>query len=1010
MAILGPKVNAGKLLTKLALENTVETPVRIIDLVDQFGRAAEQDAVDSYNETSVRETFINPVFEELGWDPRNRRGAANRDRDVLLEDSVIIEGSAKAPDYAFIIDGKRRFFVEAKRPSVNLTNAKIAAHQIRRYCWSAGLPFGILTNFNEFAVYDCRAIPDTSDSAAVGRTAYFTYRELKDNWPMLARMFSKRSVRNGALDQLAADSREPRNSQPIDLAFLGEIRSWRKLLASDIAVRNPELNVVDLNAAVQTIIDRIIFLRIAEARGLEPVGALRTAISDGPGVYDRLMALFRRADDRYNSGLFHLSEKDDVGGPVDQLSDWIEVSDDPLTTVVGRLYYPQPYEFSVLTADILGKIYEQFLGETVTINNDRTATVELKPEVRKSGGVYYTPVPIVEYIVQTTVGPLLNGRTPAEVAKLRMVDPACGSGSFLIAVYQHLLDWHRDYYATKPRLAKMNLEVGTDGFFRLKTAERKRILTNNIFGVDIDPQAVEVTKLSLLLKVIEGQQQLELDIGRVLPDLDGNIVCGNSLIGVDFPMPMDLRPEEELKYNPFSWREKWPEIMAAGGFDAVVGNPPYLNIDNVWGKGDPRLQYIKSSHYEVYSDKSDILFYFLKLAVDICKGEIGYIVSRSFLEANKAQKLREWLGTNVRVREVLDFRNAEVFPKVGINTAIVRLTKSSAVRTSLFRRWQGSELDPGYSALTLWGSEQIAAVEVPYTSLGRDSWNFGDSEVQDLLAKLDAAGTPAGSILHIGKGMETGRNSSFVLDVDEDRYRELHEAGFAYRRARNSDIHSYHIGDSSVVMAFPYGVERFESLPMEIQRRLGASEETLKSRAAYERGDCAWWQYTWPLHLEKFQTPRIFCPYRSATNRFALDAKCEFIGITDTTVLYDNEQPEDLRYILGVLNSRIATFRFGFLGKLLGGGMFEYYENTVSKLPIPRRRPGDLDHDEMVNLVDRRMEAERDRRSSLLNEEKRMLFLVIESIDREIDALVRNMFGLSDDEWSLISSHSTVGA
>src|SRR5699024_7456440 len=167
-------------------------------------------------------------------------------------------------------------------------------------------------------------------------------------------------------------------------------------------------------------------------------------------------------------------------------------------------------------------------------------TVDVKPDVRKAGGIYYTPVPVVEYIVEQTIGPLLKGKEPKDVAKLRIVDPACGSGSFLIAVYQYILNWHRDYYADKPRLAKRFLELGTDGFFRLKTSERKKILQNNVYGVDIDPQAVEVTKLSLLLKVIEGQHQTELNIGRILPDLDANITSGNSLNAIALAAPLDL--------------------------------------------------------------------------------------------------------------------------------------------------------------------------------------------------------------------------------------------------------------------------------------------------------------------------------------------------------------------------------------------------------------------------------------------------------------------------------------
>lgn len=250
-----------------------------------------------------------------------------------------------------------------------------------------------------------------------------------------------------------------------------------------------------------------------------------------------------------------------------------------LKDILRRLYYPDsPYEFSVLPSDILGQVYEQFLGKVIRLTAGHRAVVEAKPEVRKAGGVYYTPTYIVDYIVQHTVGKLLEGKTPHEVGgftkawkrsaklrPLRVLDPACGSGSFLLGAYQYLLDWYQKKYVEdgpekhakgrNPRLYR-----GPGGEWRLTTAERKRILLTHIYGVDIDPQAVEVTKLSLLLKVLEGETHETLDSfyrlfqERALPDLGANIKCGNSLIGPDFFAGAEysfLDEEERYRINPF---------------------------------------------------------------------------------------------------------------------------------------------------------------------------------------------------------------------------------------------------------------------------------------------------------------------------------------------------------------------------------------------------------------------------------------------------------------------------
>ena len=509
---------------------------------------------------------------------------------------------------------------------------------------------------------------------------------------------------------------------------------------------------------------------------------------------------------------------------------------------------------------------------------------------------------------------------------------------------------------------------------------------------------MEVTKLSLLLKVVEGQGQLELDLGRILPDLGANIACGNSLISTDFQVPLNLLPEEELRFNPFDWNAKWPKIFANGGFDAVVGNPPYLNIDNVWGKNDPRLAYVKANYKAVYADKTDLLFYFLHKASLVCKGEIGFIVSRSFLEADKAQNLREWLAKNVRVREVLDFRHAQVFPKVGINTAIVRLTKSTLSKSATFRRWNDLKLPTGYDAATIDQQQRSTAVQVKNSELGRAPWNYGGDADRILIKKIDKVGSAVGTVLRVGQGMQTGKNPAFVMPLSDERYEELHAAGFAYTRARNSDIFSYRIADSKIRMVYPAAASRFDQLPADVQAHLALSREGLEERAAFQRGNCEWWQYTWPLHKEAFGGQRIFCPYRASTNRFALDPDRSFVGITDTTVLYENNQPEDLRFILGILNSRLASYRFSFLGKLMGGQVYEYYENTVAQLRIPRLNPGDLDHDAMVDLVERRIEAGVDRSSAQILSEQLHADQTITAIDRAIDALTEKLFCLNETE------------
>lgn len=971
-------------------------PEDLRTLVEKFKEDLDYYKDPTFKEHNIRRIGIDPVLTALGWDVANK-AQRTTDREVFEEDSLNVDGGMKAPDYGFAINKARRFFLEAKKPAVNVDTDKDAAFQIRRYCWTAGLPLGILTDFEEWSVYDCRAEPRPGEGALVGRIRHFRFDELEANWEWLCTLFGRAQVASGSLARFAADNKEPKGTLTVDEAFLAEIRGWRQILASDIHMNNPTLTVIQLNRVVQDLIDRIVFLRIAEARGLEASRELLSAANE-PDAYARLLALFQRADDRYNSGLFHFKTSKGRSSTPDAVAPMLQVAPHILKSIVERLYYPHPYEFSVMPADILGRVYEQFLGEIITIDGT-SALVETKPDVRKAGGVYYTPQPVVEYIVQNTVGPLIAGLTPRAVERIKVVDPACGSGSFLIVAFQYLIDWHTEYYAARPTLMKKHLTKATGGSLRLSTAERKRILLNNIYGVDIDASAVEVTKLSLLLKVIEGQQQLEFNVGRILPDLDANIRCGNSLIGTDFQMPLNPTDEEVARFNPFDWSTEFRTIFTNGGkFTAVIGNPPYLNIDAVWGRQDPRLAYIKSTYRDVYADKTDIFFYFLVKAAEICDGEIGFIVSRAFLEAAKARKLRAWLAQHARIRDVLDFRDALVF-KAGINTAVVRYTHATTVKNSTFRRFRAPALPPGYTAATLGSHPAITRVSVAASSLDESSWNFGDPVDNALLAKIDAAGVPVGRILHVGKGMETAANRVFEIPSTEQALqRTVIDAKCGFRRARTQDIQPFQLRQDGPVVLYGENKNAITDLPPAAQDRLNANRGVLEGRAAYIRGNCDWWRFTWPLHKEHFSKKKILSPYRARVNRFAVDDGPDFIGFTDTTALYDNNQPESLHYIAAILNSDVLIYRHGFLGKLAGGGTYEFFENTISLLPIPRHEPGTRQHDDIAQLARQVRTKKSDLSSTKIPAERAILEVQVTALLAQINDKVADLFGLAADE------------
>lgn len=970
-------------------------PDQISSLASRFLANLDYYKSTEAKETTIRTEFINPLLENLGWDVGNRSGQNPLEREVKEELSMKVDGVPRAPDYGFLIDRQRKWFLEAKKPNVRLETgsaAADAAFQLRRYSWSAGLSIGVLTNFYEFSIYDTRQMPAKGDSAAVGRLFYFTLEQLSAKWELLTNLLSKESVAKGSIDEFAKDASSSKGTQTVDLEFLTEIKDWRLRLAKDIATRNVFLDQENLSLAVQRLIDRIIFLRFAEARGLEHFGELLQLVSR-EDIYPRLWSVFNRADDKYNSGLFHKSEIS-ANDAVSSHSPSLSVGDDVLRHIIGKLYFPYPYEFSVIPGDILGNVYEQFLGDEIQLAENREVSVDQKVEVRKAGGVYYTPQSVVEFIIAETIHPLLEGKSPDGVAKLRFLDPSSGSGSFLISLFQALISWHEHHYISKPSLAKKFLEPGADGIPRLKTSERKKILLNNIYGVDLDPQAVEVTKLSLLLKVLENQAQLEFAVGQVLPNLGENIICGNTLIDEDSSEEGELNGFRPLPKNQF-----FAKVLEEGGFDAIVGNPPYLNVDTVWGAKDARLRHLKNRYPHVHTDKTDLLFYFMARSAELCRGEIGLIVSRSFLEADKAQKLRGWLSENVRVRRVIDMRHTLVFPRVGINTAIVFFTKSKAPKTAEFLRHKNSLLPLGYTKEYFNKPSGFDTLKVDQSALTSSSWNFGSKTITPVLKRIDAAGTPLGEIFLVGKGMETGANRAFTFQSeDHSLMRKLAEEGFIKQRARNSDIKAFSIEESGRWMIFPYSASKFHDLPEILKSHLLDFREELEQRAAFVRGDCEWWKYSFPLHLDHFKSGKLVSPYMARTNSFAFDLESNHFFSTDTTVLYGDLDEGRSQFLIGILNSDLLSARFRFFSKLKGGRQYEYFAKQISRLPVPLVDPSDAFHKFVVSRVSQILRLQIEAKSSLVNSEKREAGKAIAELRGEIENELRNFLRVSESE------------
>ena len=991
-----------------ALSNKQSALDIITELITRFDEQLPSYKKADYNETQTRKDFIDPFFEALGWDMNNKSGHAEAYREVIHEDKLKVNGVSRAPDYSFrLVGGKRLFFLEAKKPSVLIKDEIPPAYQVRRYGWSAGMPISLMTDFEEFAIYDTTLMPKIMDKASKGRIRYLTYKDYIDEWDFIWDTFSRERIVKGGLDKFLAESKNKKGTGRVDHEFLTSLDAWRKYLATSISLNNKTLDEDEINYAVQQTLDRIIFLRIAEDRGVEPYANMQLALKQGD-YYKNLLHLFKEADARYNSGLFDFKK--------DKISSTLTVDNKVIKTILNQLYYPEsPYEFSVLPVEILGSAYEQFLGKQIRIDSAHRARIEEKPEVRKAGGVYYTPQYIVDYIVEHTLGRVITERasTPEAISALRVVDPACGSGSFLIGAYQYLLDWHLDYYTHHARKTGKNAPLTPDG--HLTTAEKKRILLNNIYGVDIDVNAVEVTKLSLLLKCLEGEthasiaHQMSMFKERVLPTLEDNIKSGNSLIDLDF-YASQLDFGEEKKIKPFSWERGFPEVFKeqggpadriggpadrSGGFDVVIGNPPYVRQELL---GDLKTYY--RSHYKVYHGMADLYSYFVEKGIGLLhdQGVFGVIVANKWMRANYGEPLRKYLKQQ-DIHEIIDFGDLPVFQTATTYPCILIVSPNSK-EDSLLKVTTVKSLD--FESLGVYVTENHQSLKL--SSLDDSGWNLGSEAEQNLLQKLKTNTVPLGEYVNgkIYRGVLTGLNEAFVINEEtKDRLikEDVSSAEVIKPFLAGRDIKKYQTPFSDKYLIFiPKGYTNSNGKNPKsgwrwLQEKYPAIAKHLepfeaKAKKRFDKGEY-WWELRACEYYDEFEKPKIMLPDIALKMQAQFDTKATYCVNTAYII------PVNDKYLLGLINSKITSYYYSKISTSIRGGYFRFIRQYLEQIPIPIVAKN---KNEIITLVDQLLFLHQEKSTTKLESSLAQIQGKIDYCERRVDELVYELYGLTEEE------------
>jgi type I restriction-modification system DNA methylase subunit len=1013
---------------------------RMLELIERFERYADSRYLKpDYQEAEARKDFIDPMFKALGWDVDHERESNPYEQEVKVERGVEVARSQKRADYAFYVAprfNEVRFFVEAKKPSVALDRNIDAHFQTWRYGYSANTPLAVLTDFEEIHVLDCRPRPH-ADNALSQVHKRWHYKEFRDStrFAEFYWLFSREAHAQGAfaryvesLPKAKGRARQRgllRTYKGVDADFLAELEGYRVALAKAFKKSDETLDSESLTAIVQRTLDRLVFLRFLEDKQIETEIRVTDFGKSARGAWGDFLVASRRLDAIYNGIVFkRLDQLDDASRAID---------DNVFADICERLAAENSaYSFDAIPIHILGSIYERFLGSVIRAT-DKRAVVEEKPEVRKAGGVYYTPEYIVRYIVANTVGKLIDGKAPDEVAKQRFADIACGSGSFLLGVFDELLCHHAQWY-NRPendrRAKKDGCVRGDDGLWRLSLAQRRTILQNNLFGVDIDPQAVEVAQLSLFLKLLEDERatsarQHQLDYARdahmkkLLPDLSKNIVCGNSLIGWDIEGVMTASAMDQRNLNPLSFNDTFAQIMQSGGFDAVVGNPPYVRIQTLKETNPFAAELLRENYRSAAKGNYDIYVTFIERGLSLlnAKGKLGFIVPHKFFNAKYGEHLRGLVADGKHLDAIIHFGDQQVFAGATTYTCLIFLGHGKLDEFAFTR----------VADLVAWQEDKrgvCGTIAADHASSAE--WNFVVGDASQLVRRLLGSYPTLEESSEIFVGVQTSADDVFILESTnvagvfksaiQSESVEL-EPGLLHPLLSGVDVDRYLSATVRQELVFPYVIAagKAQLIPWQglqtqypkLATYLSKHRKRLEDREGGRMKTPSWYGYIYLKNMARQSLPKVTVP-RLVTRLCAGydNGLCylDNVDVGGVTFTPDNAQ-HDLRYLTGLLNSRLLGWLFPSISAPFRGGFMSANRQFLGQLPFRRIDFSDSTdkshHDRLVAFVEQMLEAKK-QEAAASGQARDVATRKCAALDRQIDALVYELYGLSSEEIALV--------
>lgn len=938
-----------------------EAKRKIQELVSKYEQIKLSGSIRNYSEEDTKKDFISPMFSALGWNMEDRS-------EVTAEEYI---RNTDRIDYGFYLGGQPKFFLEAKKLGADLQK-ELHADQAIRYSFNKVVTWAVLTDFESVKVFNAQNTSENLSNKLYFEIPYTEYLERFDQlWEL-----SKESFETGLIYKVATRVGKLQQKVTVTDQLAKDLNEARDTLSHYLHQWNPTVSAELLDEGVQKLLDRLIFLRVAEDKGIEsPI--LRQLIRDyknrtnlKQNIFDSMIKRFRELDEVYNSGLFseHPFEKWDEGSGK---------TEEVIEMLYGKEGYYE-YDFKFIPADVLGNVYENYLGHLLN-KSKKGITLDQSAKKRKEQGIYYTPSYIEDYIVEHALQPVIDKcNSIAELQSIKVLDPACGSGSFLIKAMDMIAKKYKKFGGRM--LDESNLKI--------------RILLENIYGVDLDEKAVEIARLNLLINSLDSRMKL--------PDLDKHIKNGNSLIsGTDEELIKKFGKNYHDK-KPFNWKEEFPEVFNRPnpGFDVIIGNPPYIK------------EFVNKSAFDglrdspYYQGKMDLWTLFACKGIDLLRndGVLSFIAPNNWVTNAGASITREKVLSETKILEYVDFGGYQVFENAGIQTMIFAVQKKKPdtqykVNYLLFSQDKHAENEV---ITKLSNPPQFMEFTPEDMKQGIEFASGSNSDVGALLVKILDKRNFELTQDEIAQGIVGAPDDAFF--VKDDGYGQATPSEKQLLRKFYTNTQRYRIGSTKGYIYYSTKKscpEISENEYPNFSNSISNFRNKLVNRREVKSGQIKLHHLQWPRNEKYFISgSKIIAAIRTYKPAFYF-TKDEYYGSRALNFIQSDRI--DLRYLTGILNSKLVEFWLKHKGKKLGN-LLQVDKGPLLQIPItlPTKT---LEQKPLIKLVEEMSLLQKNitevpENSNKWNELKK----IIEKTDKQIDDYVYKLYGISEDQINLIES------